>query len=254
MDFFEDARKDVEERLGVSLRGEPPEVITAPTDDEFVKRHEELTGSKPLDWVLAVAVPQKNVLLLRGSRLNAGSNFAGPTLRHEIGHLVLARVAKRSGQALPRWLEEGLCEHAAGVALSREEELELGAAARFGRLESLEQLAATFPPHAPQAQRAYLVSRAFVAFLDRRAKPEGAKGIVFLIERREGVSDAIAHATGMTPREAEAEWRRELAAKHSIGEALFRSPEVWSSLLGGVALLAFIAWRLLAKRRKRRRS
>ncbi|MEZ0229989.1 MAG: hypothetical protein ACAI25_15300, partial [Planctomycetota bacterium] len=153
MDFFEDARKDVEDRLGVSLKGEPPEVITAATDEEFVRRHEELSGAKPLDWVLAVAFPHRNVLLLRGSRLNAGANFAGPTLRHEIGHLVLARVARRSGQALPKWLEEGLCEHAAGVALSREEELDLGAAARFGRLESLEQLAASFPPHAPGAQR-----------------------------------------------------------------------------------------------------
>lgn len=248
--FLDDARKDVEERLGVSLRGEDPEVITAPTDEEFVKRHEALTGSRPLDWVLAVAIPAKNVLLVRGSRINTGSNFAGPTLRHEIGHLVLARVARRNGRPLPRWLEEGLCELAAGVVLTREEELELGAAARFGRLEALDELAATFPPHAPQAARAYLVSRAFVEFLDRRAKPEGAKGIVFLVERRESVDEAIAHATGMTPKEAEVEWRRALAANHSVWEALVRSPEVWSSLLGVAAVGAFVAWRIFVRRRR----
>jgi hypothetical protein len=248
---IDDARHDVEQRLGTSLAGELPDVITAKTDAEFVARHEALTGAKPLDWVLAVAIPQKNTLLLRGSRLDTGTNFVAPTLRHELAHLVLAKVTRRNGHSLPRWLEEGLCEYAAGVVISREDELALGAAARFGTLESLDELAASFPPHAPQAQRAYLVSRAFVKFLDERAQPEGAKGILFLIERRESVAEAITHATGMTPKEAEAEWRRELAAKHSIGQALLYSPEAWASLFGIVGVLAYVAWRIRVRIEKK---
>jgi hypothetical protein len=249
---LDEARHAVETRLGVSLAGEPPDVVWAASDDEFVRRHVELTGSKPYDWVLAVAVPAKNTLLVRGNRIGTGANFVSPTLRHELGHLALARVVRRNGRPLPRWLEEGLCEYAAGVGLTRETELELGAAARFGSLETLGELAGSFPPHAEQAQRAYLVARGFVAFLDERSQPEGVRGIVFLIERRESWEDAITHATGMSPGEAEAEWRRELASKHSIGEALLRSPEAWGSLLGLAGFVAAIVLFVTRKRRRRK--
>ncbi|HZU97132.1 MAG TPA: hypothetical protein VFF73_10585, partial [Planctomycetota bacterium] len=134
---LEQAERDVEARLGVALSSEPPLVVTAASDAEFVKRHEELAGTAPADWVLAVAIPSKNTLLLRGNRLRDGMNFLAPTLRHELGHLVLARVARESGHTLPKWFEEGVCEHAASIAISREEELALGGAARFGKLESL---------------------------------------------------------------------------------------------------------------------
>ncbi len=250
---LEQARNDVETRLGVSLSSEPPLVVTAASDAEFVKRHEELTGTAPADWVLAVAIPSKNTLLLRGNRLRDGTNFLAPTLRHELGHLVLARVARENGHTFPRWFEEGVCEHAASIAISREDELALGGAARFGKLESLDELAASFPPHAREVQRAYLESRAFVAFLDERAKPEGIAGILKLLRRRDGFDEAITRATGMAPREAEAEWRRELVAKHSVGEALWRSPELWGSLVGVMAFVAAVVWFVRSRSRTPRR-
>jgi hypothetical protein len=250
--LFHEARIDVERRLGAGL-GAPPRVILAPTEGEFARLHRELTGNDPAEWVLAIAVPWKHVVLLKGSRLADGQNFLAPTLRHELAHLVNAAVATRGRHELPRWLDEGLAEYAESRTLTREEELELGGAARFGRLESFDSLATSFPAHTQKAERAYRMSLGFVAWLDETARAKGGvRALVAALDGGATVEQAIKNLTGFTPHEAEVEWKMDLAEKHSVAESLFRSSAFWWGLVSVLAILAFLRNAVVSRRTKKK--
>lgn len=249
---FREARAAIEERLGA--RTDPlPRLILAPTDEEFDRFHAELSGgTKPTPWIAGVAFPARNTVLIRASRVGRGEIFFDLVFRHELAHLALHRVERVAGGAVPRWLSEGLADHAAGVGLSRDEERDLARAARFDDLERLDDLASAFPPHEARTARAYRASLSFVQFLDAHAKPEGARGIVYLLDRRTSPAEAVYRLTGLKLPEAEAEWRRGLAARYSIAEALLHSSEVWWGL---VALLAVVAMgRSVLERRRLRKK
>jgi len=250
MALFAESRGVVEARLGAKLGDPPPRLVLTSSDADFRERHLELAGTPPASWALAIAVPSKRVMVLRADRLAAGNDFLEPTLRHELAHLVLGAVARRSGHALPRWLDEGLAMYAENAAFTRSDELELGAAASAGTLETFASLERNFPPHAPQAERAYKMSLGFVLWLDR--KPGGAHAIVAKIDAGARPEDAVREVAGEPAGEAEAEWKLDLAARSSVFESLVRSSTFWWGMVSVLALLAFLRQAILTRRLRKK--
>jgi hypothetical protein len=248
-ELFASSLAAVEERLGARLGKPAPLLVLAPNEAELRARVLALGGPRPPDWALAIALPPRRALVLRCDRLVQGENFLEPTLRHELAHLVLGEVARRSGERIPRWLDEGLAQYAERAVLTREQELELGAAARFGTLEPFSSLERDFPPHAREAQRAYEMSLGFVLWLDR--KPGGVRALVARLEAGASADEAIRSVAGEPRGEAAAEWALELAAKSSIVESLVRSSAFWWGALALLAVVAFARHAVVTRRLKR---
>lgn len=245
--LFRDSRAAVEDRLGAKLGQAPIRAIVAPSTQDFVLRVHDLAGRTPDANVLAIAIPGRRAIVVDAERLRLEPFKLESTLKHELSHLLLAQVAR--GTPLPRWFDEGVAELAAGVELARPEVLELAGAARWGSLESLDELSITFPGHGARATRAYRTSLSFVTWLDRRAQAEGGlRAIVQELDRRTPLDRIVAMATGVPLADAEALWRRELAQEHSIPEALARSGTVWLALLP----LLFVVVYVVERRRRRK--
>jgi hypothetical protein len=247
LDLLEIARSGVEERLGQSL-GEPaPLVILAPTEEEFVRRFETLEGAKPAGDEAAVAWPARRTILVRGPRVDSIELGLLSVLRHELAHIALGRIEEKSERPLPRWLNEGLAEFAAGVQLSRSDELELAGKASAGTLDDLEQLETRFPHHAA-GERAYRESLSFVQWLDAHARG-GVRGVVEALARL-GTEEAIFRTTGHTVHEDEIAWKVELAQKSSVWESLARSSGFWWGLLALLAVVAGLRQVIVQRRLK----
>lgn len=244
------ARSDVEARLGETLGFPAPLVILAPTDDEFVRRYEVIDGGKPTGDEAAVAWPGRSTILVRGPRVESAQLGLLFVLRHELSHVVMGRVVSGRGVSLPRWLDEGLAEFAAGGELGRESELELAAQARAGTLADLAQLEMRFPRHVA-GDRAYRESLSYVQWLDGHAQ-HGVKGVVRALAEGNPAPAAIQLVTGMTPREAELAWKVDLAEKNSIVESLARSSGFWWGLVSLLAVIAFVRQVFVSRKLKRK--
>ena len=241
--LFPQARAGVEAALGRKLPAKPHVILTA-TDSEFVRRYARVAGEPPPSTVLAVALPGQDLVIIRGSGVVEGSN-AGleATLRHELGHLVLGELEARRAARLPRWLNEGICEVAAGRKLADSEHTSLASWAKFGQLPDLNDYAQGFPMHGQAGGRAYMISFAFMAWLDER------KSTLELLEALEAknVNEAFRAVHGDLPSELELEWKAELVQEQSSFKSLFYSLNVWSV----AAILAVLAGlRAYSQRRK----
>ena len=248
-ELFASSLAAVEERLGARLGKPAPLLVAAPDEAELRVRVVALGGAPPPTWALAVALPPRRAVVLRCDRLVQGEDFLEPTLRHELAHLVLGDVARRSGRRIPRWLDEGLAQYAERAVLTREQELELGAAARFGTLEPFSSLERDFPPHAREAQRAYELSLGFVLWLDR--KPGAVRALVQDLEEGASAEEAIRDVAGKPSGEAMAEWVLVLAERSSIVESLLRSSSFWWGALAVLALIAFARHAVVTRRLRR---
>jgi hypothetical protein len=229
------AKEEVEDRLGIPLPPRPHAIVAA-SDAEFARRYRLRAGHRPGDSVLAVAFPSERLIIVRQSGIREGTS-AGlyQTFKHELAHLALGPLEVRRGERLPRWLNEGLAEVAAGRRTTGEEEASLSGWARFGSMPELASLAHRFPEHGQAGSRAYLVSFSFVHWVDRRA---GADRLVQELQTGALIDEAFRRTLGMSVHEAELEWRLDLIEEHSFLKTILHSVTVWTV----TALLALVAF------------
>jgi len=232
--LFDQAQLDVEDALGLELPRRP-HVVVAFSDDEFVRRHRLATGHDPAsDSVLAIAMPERNLVIVRESGIVEGSNSGlDATFRHELAHLALGTLERQRGAYLPRWLNEGLAEFAAGRRPTDEEQAALSSWAKFGQMPELAQLSRSFPRHGQAGARAYLVSAAFVAWLHYQTPvPRLTQALA-----RAETDQAFVALYRMTSADAETEWKMSLSEGQSTIKSLVYSMNTWSFM----ALLAIVA-------------
>ncbi len=191
-----------------------------------------------------MAIPHASAIAIRAERLDLiGPNALGATLRHEIAHVALARHAP----GLPRWLDEGLAQWAAGRRLGPAERGALEAAARAGELPPLEEIARAFPARHDEADLAYAASLVFVEALVREFGEPRLRAFVRTIPRR-GVEAAFEDAFAISLAAYGAALRERLAASWSF----WRDLAYGASAITVAALLAVVAY--LRYRRWRRRA
>jgi hypothetical protein len=229
------ARAAVEDRLGLVMPPRP-HVIVAPNDREFARRYRALAGSDPGASVLAVAFTAYHRVIIRQSGLREGTD-AGlrRTYEHELAHLCLATLERRHNGRLPRWLNEGLSEWAAGREPTFEENNAISGWARFGKLPPLSDWETEFPQHGSATSRSYTISMAFVCWLD--AERGSVRGLVEALGTTFDVDEAFRQAFGSDVRTLEIEWKLEQSQDHGWLWTLVLGLDVW----GLTALLAVVA-------------
>jgi len=173
------------------------------------------------------------------------ANSLDLVLKHETVHFVLNRLPAR----LPRWFEEGLAVHFAGLAyLEPDATLERYAAA--GNLPPFAEADRLFEGGASEAALGYKMGQRAVSAFVRRFGDDAVRRLVRALGEGATFPDAFRDATGVDLGSFEARWRKEVTP--ALPFWLFVIYEnVDLALLcaaGLLAALGYLRWRLRRER------
>ncbi|MEK7307901.1 MAG: hypothetical protein AAB089_02415, partial [Nitrospirota bacterium] len=129
------------------------------------KTFQEMSGS---NFIAAYALPEKNMVVIDYSKMNAYPFTLRITLKHELCHLLLSRYISR--EKLPKWFNEGVSQWVSGgiaeIIIGEKEEA-LKQAVLSGRLIDIKDLAVKFPEDKDSISLAYQESKSIVEYIDR---------------------------------------------------------------------------------------
>ena len=201
-------------------------------------RFDSLTRGRLPAWTGAAAFPQSNTIVLKV----AGDPFR--TLRHELAHLVLARVAPRA----PLWFAEGYAGLAAG---------------EWGALAALDvnwRLARDRPPGYAEldgelragpshARAGYALATAAVLYLQRLGGERGLAPLIAAMAEMPTFDAAVRRTHQVSLEGLETRWRRDLRRRYGWVLVLTSFSAFWG--LTGLAV-GVIWWRRRRRDRVRR--
>ncbi len=177
------------------------------------KDFQERMGSR---LAVAVALPQKNLIVVDNSKMKTHPFTLEITLKHELCHLLLYHYI--GGKRMPKWLNEGISQWVTGgmsEIIGVESKDLLKQATLSGRFITLDNLTNRFPGDEKSLHLAYQQSRSIVEYIVRESGFEGVLKI--LAKLREG--DDMDNATGdvlSTPLyELEKKWHAHLKTKYT---------------------------------------
>ncbi|HEX2189653.1 MAG TPA: hypothetical protein VHG51_12175 [Longimicrobiaceae bacterium] len=226
---FPDARRPV-----------PATIVLAPSRAVW----DSVTGGRIPEWGAGVAFPadQLIVLPLYATPGNDPRNL-GPTLRHELLHLV---VHEELPPGVPRWFQEGYAQWASG-GWDASAGWQLRLAFLMGRAPPLDSLELGWPAGEGDARLAYLLSATAVRHLAERAGPEGFEVLVRAWKREGSLDRAMRAAHGLTMGQFEDEWARGVRRRYGWLLLATQTGVFW--VFGAGLLVA-----LFALRRRRDRA
>jgi hypothetical protein len=203
--FYPGIKSELEKTIGwkVDFR---PEIV-------LVKDHGTFQAMAGSPLIIGYALPDKNVIVIDYSRMQADSFALESTVKHELCHLLLHRYIK--DEKLPRWLDEGVAQWASGgiADIIMEKRSPLDRAVLQNRVFGLRYLADGFPADDEGLRLAYAESKSFVEFL---TAGKGVQGLLAFLERlRTGdtIDTAMDKAFSATFEGLEQEWHESLEKK-----------------------------------------
>ena len=143
-------------------------------------------------FYVAFALPARNLVVIDYSKMNIRPFTLGTTLKHELCHLLLHQHIDRA--ALPRWLDEGVCQWAsdgmAEVLLDQGHSV-LNTALLSNRLMPFARLQTMFPDDKPSLVLAYEQSKSIVDYISQEYGRNAILDILACLEKGDSVDTAI---------------------------------------------------------------
>lgn len=188
------------------------------------------------DLVTALAIPQKDLIVIDYSKMNVHPFTLGTTLKHELCHLELHHhIAERK---LPRWLDEGICQWVTGglaEIMTAGNRSILREATLSNRLISLEGLTERFPTGGSDLLLAYEESKSIVEYIKKEFSVSGVRRILEYMSRGDNLEDAVQKSLLISLDELEKRWRSSLSKKTLwvpyIGDNLYEILFLFAALL-----------------------
>lgn len=213
-----------------------------------------LTGAAA-KWSIAFArrpgpetTEKYGTMVIDPAAISPDANPLVATLRHELLHLFLAHLEMDSGRTIPLWFNEGLAQWVARTPVFRDEgDLRLNALK--GTLIPLSALTDYFPDRPSRARLAYLESESIVSYLTRHHGPAAPGRIIAGLRQGLDFPEAIFQVSGLTVRDLEARWQKELSATLPNIILSFTHPGTIFVILAVLAVMLFFIWRARQKRR-----
>jgi hypothetical protein len=217
-----------------------PEVILIKDDETF----RTIADS---DMVVAFADPEKKRIVIDCARMGGRPYAPDNTLKHELCHLILhAHIPK----GLPRWLDEGIAQWAAGgVAeiLMGNRTSALTEAALAGKLFRFDNLSAGFPEDRSGLVLAYEQSRSFVDYIVETYGTAGLRQVLKDLEDGKTMDDSVRNNLGLPLGELERNWASHIGRGFTwlvyISNNLYEILFFLASLMTVVAAIKIIAGR-----------
>jgi hypothetical protein len=193
-------------------------------------------GKEPffgVDWektpISAFALPGRHLAVLHWGRVGRDPLRLHDVLKHEVCHILLHQRIKA---ALPRWLDEGVCQWASdGISelLADPRASRLNDAVSAGSIIPLKQLETTFPWGEDDLLLAYEESKGFVVYLVNRFGKSSLTRLLRLAAEGHSVRDALLRVAAETQDGLERDWQTSLKGRglwfvkvsHYLYEILF---------------------------------
>ena len=166
------------------------------------------------DLVTALAIPQKDLIVVDYSKMNVHPFTLATTLKHELCHLELHHHIAQS--TLPRWLDEGICQWVTGgfaEIMTEGTHSILREAALSNRLISFEGLAERFPHEGRDFLLAYEESRSIVEYIKSEFGVSGVRSILNNLSRDDTLENAVQKSLLISLDELEKRWRLSITEK-----------------------------------------
>ena len=222
-------------RLNLLIGASPKsiKIVVASSKEEFRRLAEELKGP---DWAAGLAIPSRNLILLRSPGQLIDPGGFGSLIAHELLHLYFHSAL--GGQKAPLWLEEGLAMHISGES-SLGRAWSMSQAVLMGDLIPFERLNHIFPAEASKARLAYAQSYYFVAFLLDQYGPGTTAGILEGLAQGRDLSGILHDLTGKGLVGLEKQFQEAMSSRFSWLMVLFSGSVLWglAALVAAVGLV-----------------
>lgn len=234
-------RQDLADIFGWRLNTRPQVVL--------VKTNQTFQQIARNNLIVALAVPDKNLIVIDYSRMSTRPFNLRITLKHEMCHLLLHEHITSAD--LPKWLDEGVCQWASdgiGELLMDKSWSGLDAAVMSGQTYHLAQLAKRFPADRSSLMLAYEQSKSVIIYIDRQYGRQAISAILGDLKNGEPLTTAIYQNLSLSLNELEKEW---LTEKESTPRWLvFLANNIYGILFFLAAILSVVGFIRLLVRRK----
>jgi hypothetical protein len=243
-DGYGSLKRELETILGWKVDFVPAVLLVQERDD-----FQRITGSS---LVVAVAVPDKNLIIIDYSRMNTHPFSLGTTLKHELCHLLLHHAIP--GGNLPAWLDEGLAQWVSdGLAeiLGDGRGSVLQAAVLANNQIPLSKLTRRFPSDRESLPLAYEESKSLVDYIVTEFGRTPMLSMLQYLKEGDEVDTAAQRGLGVSMAELESRWHEQLRTKSSwFPVATSNLGEILLFLAALLTIAAFL--RLIINKRRSR--
>jgi len=157
--------------------------------------------------VVAVAVPQKNLIVINNSKMNVHPFTLEITLKHELCHLMLHHHISEGN--LPKWLNEGISQWSSGgvaeIIMGESRDV-LKQASLSGEFISLRGLTDKFPGDERAVLLAYEESKSIVEYIIREFGASGLLQVLSYLRDGDDIDTAIFKGLSLPLQELENRW------------------------------------------------
>ena len=210
---------------------------------------QQITGTS---LVVAVAAPERNLIIIDYSRMNTHPFSLGTTLKHELCHLILHHTVP--GGNLPAWLDEGIAQWVSDgltEVLGDGRGSVLEAAVLANNQIALSRLTKGFPTDRESLPLAYEESKSLVDFMVREFGRPPLLSMLQYLREGDGVDTATMRGLGVSMAELESRWHDHLRARSSwFPYVTSNLPEILLFLAALLTIAAFL--RLIINKRRYR--
>lgn len=196
--IYPETKKEIEEILELAVRFRPIVLLFKETE-----RFRNAAGS---DFVVAFAVPEKNLIAIDHSRIHTNPFSIEATLKHELCHLVLHDYIRV--HPIPRWLDEGIAQWISGGIgefLLEQRGAPLNEAVLSGGLIRLDSLYHSFPGDKTSLILAYQESKSWVNFVVEEFGRDRLIAIIKKMGEKE-LEEAVQETLSLSLKEIEKRW------------------------------------------------
>lgn len=226
--------------LGIEVPGKPIRVIVASEQSDW-------TAQVP-EWVSGYAIPQQDLVVILPDRVIGYPYDSIESLfSHEIAHILIRRAA--GGQAVPRWLDEGLAMVAAR-SWDFEDRARLVWALVIGQPVTLDELAELFRQDRSSAHQAYVLAHALVRYGLHQFGDEWPKRLLASLATGSTFEKAFFQTTSLSLEQFQADFWDHQTVWIQWVPVLTSSIALWMGILG-LALYVFKKQRQRAEAVKR---
>lgn len=203
-------------------------------------------------WSIAYALPpstdEVGKIVIDPSSIDLYTNPLLSTLKHELLHLFLGDIERKSGHKVPLWFNEGLAQWVAGTPVFSDRS-ELRINALRSSLIPLEALRNRFPEAEPQVRLAYQQSESVVEFIAHNFGEKAIREIIRGLEQGKDFESALIDTLGLTTRQLEVRWQGKLKP---FWPAVLTVLTSRNTLFIIMAILVIIGFLMLRHRSRRR--
>ena len=216
-----------------------PLIVIAPD----LRTFDAYIGQKIPDWGAAVAIPEKQLIIIKSpAHFNLQKSYE-ELVSHEYAHLVVSHSC--GWHTPPRWLNEGIA-----MVTSREwswgDNLAMSKTAVFSSFISLDEIERLNRFNEGKAQVAYAQAYEAVNFMVTECGPMALSGFLNEIEQGKTIDEAMYTACGATLKEFEKDYKTYLQNRYNVASLFMDTIFLWIFL----ALVVVVGFFLRFKKRR----